>query len=559
MKIKSPRLALATAVLTVLAAFGSAQAADVVPVFFDAAGAGYFDTTPVAPVGGNPGTTRGEQRRIAAQYAAALWGSVLESNVPIFIGARFAPLAPGVLGSAGSARAFADIPNGKPGVLYGGALADALVGVDLRPGFVDINSNFSTNFNFYYGLDGNAPAGLTNFLDVVMHEYAHGLGFASFANSATGALLFGLPDAYNVFAYHNPTAKFWPQMTDAERQTAVLDYGNVVFTGARATAGAQLLLGPRRDFRVLSPAPVAGNYSYGPAFFGPAITNANFTGEVVLGNDATIEPAIGTGLPGTATDGCSPLTNPANMAGKIVLLDRGYCGFTVKVKNAQNAGAKAVIIGHRVLPTDVPLADTNPPGGLGGSDPTITIPSLRVTQAASTVFKANLPLQVTFVVDPTKRQGADDAGRPRLFAPNPVQSGSSFSHYDSIAEPNLLMEPAINVTLKGIYDLDITPALLADIGWKLNTAKAPLSSPNVPACDAWIPVNSDSGLMAGATVQAAHQLCLVTARTRTQYSTCMTQAKDRLVASGLITPTQGQQVMVCARRVTDHTRFPIPQ
>ena len=39
----------------------------------------------------------------------------------------------------------------------------------------------------------------------------------------------------------------------------------------------------------------------------------------------------------------------------------------------------------------------------------------------------------------------------------------------------------------------------------------------------------------------------------------MTQAKDRLVASGLITPTQGQQVMVCARRVTDHTRFPIPQ
>ena len=81
----------------------------------------------------------------------------------------------------------------------------------------------------------------------------------------------------------------------------------------------------------------------------------------------------------------------------------------------------------------------------------------------------------------------------------------------------------------------------------------------MPACDAGIPVNSDSGLMAGATVQAAHQLCLVTARTRTQYSTCMTQAKDRLVASGLITPTQGQQVMVCARRVTDHTRFRIPQ
>ena len=539
MKIKSPRLALATAVLTALAAFGSAQAADVVPVFFDAAGAGYYDTTPVAPVGGNPGTTRGEQRRIAAQYAASLWGSVLESNVPVLIGARFAPLAPGVLGSAGSASAFVDFPNGKPGVIYGGALADALAGFDLRPGRVDINTNFSTNFNFYYGLDGNAPAGVTNFLDVVMHEYAHGLGFASFANSSTGALLAGFPDAYNVFAYHNPTAKFWPQMIDAERQAAVLDYGNVVFTGARATAGAQLLLGPRRDFRVLSPAPVAGNYSIGGVTFGPAVSTTNFNGQVVLGTDSV----------GAIGDGCEAITS--NVVGKFALIDRGTCAIAIKTKNAQDAGAIGVMIANNVT--------ANPPPNFSGSDPTITIPTVVVTLAAGTSFKANLPLQVTFVVDPTKRQGADDAGRPRLFAPNPVQSGSSFSHYDSVAEPNLLMEPAINVTLKGIYDLDITPALLADIGWKLNTGNAQLSSPNVPACDAGIAVTSDSGLMAGATVQAAHQLCLVTARTRTQYSTCMTQAKDRLVASGLITPTQGQQVMVCARRVTDHTRFPIAQ
>lgn len=546
MKSKTLRTALATAVLTAVAAFGSVQAADVVPVYF---GTGYFDTTPVAPVGGNPGTTRGEQRRIAAQYGAALWGSVLKSEVPILVGAQFTSLGPGILGSAGSNGAFVNIPNGKPGVVYGMALADALAGFDLGPGRVDINTNFSTNFAFYYGLDGKAPAGLTNFLDVIMHEYAHGLGFASFANVSTGALIAGFPDAYNVFAYHNPSAKFWPQMTNAERQAAVLDYGNVVFTGPRATAGAQMLLGERRDFRVTAPGSVAGNYSYGAAFFGPAITTANFTGEVVLGVDAADVAGPST------TDGCSAITS--NVAGKIALIDRGSCGFTVKVKNAQNAGAKAVIIGHRVIAPET--ADPNPPGGMGGADPTITIPSLRVTQAAGTLFKANLPMQVTFVVDPTKRQGADDAGRPRLFTPNPVQVGSSFSHYDSIAEPNLLMEPAINLSLRSFFDLDITPALLADIGWELNTANAQLSSPNVPACDTGIPVTSDSGLFFGATVQAAHELCLVTAQTRTQYSTCMTAAKDRLVTSGLLTYVQGQSVMACARRVSDRTRFPIPQ
>lgn len=544
MKSNTPRLALATAVLVALASMSQATAADIIPVITDPAGFGYNETTPVAPVAGNPGTTRGEQRRIVANYAANLWGSVLESNVPIYVQARFLSLAPGVLGSAGTVTVHSDFPNApRADTWYHAALADSLAGVDLSPTTFDIRSQFSTNFTFYYGLDGNTPAGLVNFLDVVMHEYAHGLGFSSFANAATGALFLGRKDTYNVFAYHNPTAKFWPQMTDAERQAAVVDYGNVVFTGERSTAGAQALLAPRRDFRVLSPAAVAGNYGFGTAFFGPAITNANFTGQVVLGVDAA--DAAG---PST-TDGCSPITS--DVAGKIALIDRGSCGFVVKVKNAQNAGATAVIIADN--------APGNPPPGLGGADPTITIPAIRVTQAAGASFKANLPLQVTFVVDTSKRQGADDAGRPRLFTPNPVQSGSSFSHWDSIAEPNLLMEPAINGSLKGYNDLDITPALLADIGWTIRTGNAQMTSPNIPACDAGVPVGSASGLFSGGTVQASHLVCLAAARTRTQYSTCITQAKDRLVAAGVITASQGLSVMACARRVTDHTRFPIPQ
>ena len=535
---KSPRLALATALLVALTGISQANAADIIPVITDPAGVGYNDTTPVAPVGGNPGTTRGEQRRIVAQYAAAMWGSVLQSDVPIYVQARFLNLAAGVLGSAGATFVNSNYPNAPiPNTWYHTALADSRAGVDLVPGAFDIQSQFSTNFTFYYGLDGNTPAGQVNFLDVVMHEYAHGLGFSNFENEATGAFFNGIPDAYSWYTYDNTAGKYWPDMTQAERATSGVNYGNVVFTGPRATAGAALILDDRRDFRVLAPAAVAGNYAYGTASFGPPISTTNFNGEVVLGTDAV----------GTPGDGCEAITS--NVAGKIALIDRGTCGFTIKVKNAQDAGAIGVIIADNAV--------ANPPPALGGSDPSITIPSIRVTQAAGTSFKANLPLTVTFVIDPTKMEGADDLGRPRLFMPNPVQSGSSGSHYDAIAQPNLLMEPAINGSLRGYYNLDITPALLADTGWVLNTGNAKIGSPSVPDCDTGVKVSKDGLLFAGASVSGINDVCLITAQTRWGYYSCMKSGVDRLVGSTLLTSTEGSKVLTCARRVTDRQVFPL--
>ncbi|MBA2509448.1 MAG: M4 family metallopeptidase, partial [Nocardioidaceae bacterium] len=64
---------------------------------------------------------------------------------------------------------------------------------------------------------------------------------------------------------------------------------------------------------------------------------------------------------------CTPITS--NVAGKVALVDRGSCAFTIKVKNAQNAGAKAVLVGDNVEAT---------PSGMSGTDPTITIPSVRI-------------------------------------------------------------------------------------------------------------------------------------------------------------------------------------
>lgn len=554
MKSKSLRTVLATAVLTALAAFSTAQAADIIPVIFDAPGTGYYDPTPATPVGGNVGTTVGEQRRIVAQYAAALWGTVLESEQPVYIGAQFTPLAPNVLGSAGATFAnanFANVPYAN--TYYAAALSDAISGVDLNPGFIDINSNFSTNFTFYYGLDGNTPAGLVNFLDVVMHEYAHGLGFANFENEGNGRWLGatngnpegGLPDIYSVFTYDNTAGQFWTQMTRVQRVASAINDGNVVFTGARATAGAKLILDPMNLLKVTAPGPLAGNYKFGAGTFGPAPSSANFNGQVVQATDA----ANASGP--TTTDGCTAITNAAAIAGKVALIDRGTCGFTVKVKNAQDAGAIAVVIADNAA---------GQPAGLGGADPTITIPSVRISLADGNLFKANLPATVSgFVVDPTRLTGADAMGHPQLFMPPAVQSGSSGSHYDSYASPNLLMEPAINGTLRAYYNLDITPALLADIGWKLNTGNSTMGSPNILDCDTGIPAVNNVGLMAGATVTASHEMCLISANTRTQYKSCMDAQTDRLVASGLLTSREGQKVGTCVKKVVDRTRFPIPQ
>jgi len=85
----------ATGVLFAALVTGRAQAAIIVVDNLDVPGTGLNDETPTAPVGGNPGTTLGQQRLNALQYAADIWGSILASDVPILVAASFSPLSCG--------------------------------------------------------------------------------------------------------------------------------------------------------------------------------------------------------------------------------------------------------------------------------------------------------------------------------------------------------------------------------------------------------------------------------------------------------------------------------
>jgi hypothetical protein len=435
--------------------------AQIIIVNINAPGVGFNDPTPAAPVGGNTGTTLGQQRLIAFQHAADLWAARLDSSVPIRIRAQFTPLGAGVLGSAGPVSVARNFPGAiLPNTWYHIALANKLAGVDLIPASDDISANFSSTFNFYLGLDNNHGA-QPDLVVVLLHEFAHGLGFSQLANLATGALFSGGPDHYNSKLFDLTLGLHWPQMTNAQRALSATRFGRVVWNGAFVTAGVPNVLSLGIvEVRSTTPASIAGPYQFGAAAFGPTVASSNVNANVVVALDA-IE------VGGNQIDGCSPFTNAADVAGRIALIERGgACGFAVKARNATNAGAVAAIIYNQ--PANVSAA---PPGmaddGINGAFVTIPTISLRRLDGVDMFSALPTPVIVKMGNNPNIRAGADELNRARVFAPFPVAGGSSISHYDTVASRNLLMEPAINgdLTHKVKAPDDLTWELLHDIGW----------------------------------------------------------------------------------------------
>src|SRR5690349_6959223 len=100
--------------LVLVAASPALADATIVVVNLDGPGEGFNDPTPAAPVGGNPGTTLGQQRLNAFVHAADIWAQTLDSNVTIVVNAAFNPLAANVLGSAGATFIFEDFGGVPP-------------------------------------------------------------------------------------------------------------------------------------------------------------------------------------------------------------------------------------------------------------------------------------------------------------------------------------------------------------------------------------------------------------------------------------------------------------
>jgi cysteine-rich repeat protein len=277
----SPAARLAGALALLLLGSGVASSAVIVVTPADGAGEGFNDPTPVAPVGGNPGTTRGQQRLNAFEYAADIWAATVASDVTIVVEAAFDPLLCGasfaVLGQAGPVSAFRDFA-GAPlaNTWYPVALANRFAGVDLDPGVPDIGATFNSTFGagcafpvgFYYGLDAN-PGGDTDFVSVVLHELGHGLGFLTFVdrnpNSPTfGGKFNGRDDTYMVHLEDHSSGLGWPAMTDAQRATSMTDTADLHWVGPTVVAAGGFLSAGRHasgHVQMYAPNPIEGGSS----------------------------------------------------------------------------------------------------------------------------------------------------------------------------------------------------------------------------------------------------------------------------------------------------------
>ena len=108
------------------------------------------------------------------------------------------------------------------------------------------------------------------------------------------------------------------------------------------------------------------NYGTYASTFGAALTVAGVAGSLAVYNDGT----------GVASDGCE--ASVGSLTGKIAIVDRGTCTFTVKVYNAQQAGAKGVVIVNNAAG-----AAFSP----SGTDKRIKVPSGMVTLDAGATLK----------------------------------------------------------------------------------------------------------------------------------------------------------------------------
>lgn len=548
--MKKTLLASALALVGATAFCGSASAARMTLINGDDGTlVGLNDPTPAAPFGGNPGKTIGEQRRITYQYAMDMWGSVLQSDVEIKVWASFArltcsPTGSVTLGQAGPNWIVYNFPGATANTLYHSALGDAVAGEDLVPDPTDPADIFSqfngdlgkadcrADLGWAYGLDGITPAGKINFLNVVMHEIGHGLGVSGFLNKTTGVLGLGsgLTDVYTHNAYDNVQNLRFDDaaMTDALRATAMKTPGRTVWQGYQVNAQAPMVLNQGTTvLRATAPAAAAGSYEVGFAQFGPLASAANFPANtLVVANDGV----------GAASDGCEPaFVNAADIAGKVAVIDRGTCGFAVKVKNAQLNGAVGVVIANNAAGVQ----------DMGGADPTITIPSVLVSLADANLIKANLPVQAGVAIDATRLQGADASGRVRLYAPTVVAGGSTFSHFDTALTPNALMEPFDTPEVQSQIDVDLTPGVFTDIGWTLNPGNA-----TIAGCDTTVDAVEVGGLIPGANLSAQSNMCAkAAAGSRASYLRCVSDQATKLQQMGAITSTQNMKVRQCASLV----------
>ncbi|WP_221439471.1 M4 family metallopeptidase [Roseateles oligotrophus] len=208
--------------------------------------------------------------------------------------------------------------------------------------------------------------------DITAHEWGH--AYTQYTH--------GLIYAWQPGALNEAYSDIWGETVDRINGRGG-DTPDAVRTAGACTVSTNATL-----VNILAPAAIAGVKSAGTAAFGPQT--------FALGNKSVV--VVNDGVGASGTDACeTPFANAAAVSGNIAFVDRGSCGFAVKVKNAQLNGAIGVIVGN------------NASGliNMGGTDATITIPALSVSQADGTAIKGQTGVMASLQRGP----GSDNSVR----------------------------------------------------------------------------------------------------------------------------------------------------
>ena len=224
--------------------------ADIIIDVRDASTEGFNDRTIASPVGGNPGTTIGAQRRAVFERAADILEEKLHIPVDVRVRAEFNSLtcnaSYGTLGWAGPEDIEYTLAD-RTAIPH--ALYNQLIGEDKEPGYeitvefnsrIDNNDNCLYDTNWYYGFD--KPTGYDiSLLTTALHELMHGMGFLSLIpgdgsygawwNDGSGNIT-ELFDPFSVQLMDATNGERLIDQTQLQRQQTLRDDGNLVWGGA---------------------------------------------------------------------------------------------------------------------------------------------------------------------------------------------------------------------------------------------------------------------------------------------------------------------------------------
>ena len=150
--------------------------------------------------------------------------------------------------------------------------------------------------------------------------------------------------------------------------------------------------------QVNSPPAVAGKYAVKEAAFTPALIDRDpIEGQLVLVDDDN--DTLPDGTAGNSFDGCQSLINSSEVSGNIAFIQRGGCDFDVKVSNAADAGAVAVVVfnitGAPIVMTGVAGLSDIPALMVGAADGNLILDEINADQVIDIVLDKSFFLTET--------------------------------------------------------------------------------------------------------------------------------------------------------------------